>query len=90
MTPWLGKLFLVPYFQRLLTTALQGRKAGALALGFMNGGTEGPGMLQMQLKPLTASGRGQQGAGKGSCDVQLEAPLLLKGQSCLFPSPPEH
>ena len=47
-------------------------------------------MLQMQLKPLTASGRGQQGAGRGSCDVQLEAPLLLKGQSCLFPSPPEH
>lgn len=81
------------YFQLILTTALQGRKAGVLVLVFINEGTAGPEHFTDEREAPEVLGEGVTGWGCQGCDPYHQVPLLLRsqlGQGCLFSSPPQH
>lgn len=81
------------YFQLILTTALQGRKAGVLVLVFINDLTEDPVCFTDETKPLQSLGRARRVrvVKVGSLPLWVSLPLRRQlGQGCLFPLPPEH
>lgn len=81
------------YFQLILTTALEGRKAGVLVLVFINDLTEGPVCFTDETKPLQSLGRAHRVSVVKAVFLSLQVSLPLRsqlGQGCLFSLPPEH